>query len=520
MRADALGGAVGWRTLGLAGAIVLALVTLGRAATVVVNNQDGPGEGFNDPSSVAPVGGNPGTTLGAQRLNAFEFAADIWGGVLESSVVIDVDATMDPLPCNASNATLGQASPTTVVRDFSGALFPNTWYPLALANKLAGTDVAGGSSDITAQFSSVIGTTCAIALDWYYGFDGNAPAGTLDFVTVVLHELGHGLGFATFLNDATGAEFMGRPDAFERNLEDDGVAWTSMTNAQRQASAIHTGHLVWKGAQVTANDGFLISGRDPDGHVLMYAPNPLKEGSSVSHFDTSLMPDQLLEPSYAVPIHDPSLTLFALSDVGWGAVGTTTTTTPGATTTTTTTLPLACPATPDTGCRAPLRSTLGLLDRPNDARDKLSWTWKGAGTALGDFDDPTSTSEMLRLCVYDASGHPQPLVSSEVLAGGTCGAHACWKHTGKAANPTGFLYHNAAATPDGVVTIKLKARPNGLGQIVLKGKGANLPLPALPPTSPVTVELLIGTGGSHACWQATYTGAHKNDTKTFKASAP
>ena len=38
------------------------------AATIVIATRDAPGVGFNDPTSVAPVGNNPGTTLGAQRL--------------------------------------------------------------------------------------------------------------------------------------------------------------------------------------------------------------------------------------------------------------------------------------------------------------------------------------------------------------------------------------------------------------------------------------------------------------------
>src|SRR5262245_60970749 len=145
-------------------------------------------------------------------------------------------------------------------------MFANTWYPTALANRLAGTDLDPASSDITAQFSSVIGTTCTLPLGWYYGFDGQAPTGTLDFVTVVFHELGHGLGFETFVDPTSGAELVGRPDVFERDLADDGVPWTSMTDAERQASAIHTGHLVWIGQSVLAHADILTSGRDAAGN--------------------------------------------------------------------------------------------------------------------------------------------------------------------------------------------------------------------------------------------------------------
>ena len=45
------------------------------AATIIIENNDGPGEGFNDPTPAAPVGGNLGATLGTQRLIAFAHAA-------------------------------------------------------------------------------------------------------------------------------------------------------------------------------------------------------------------------------------------------------------------------------------------------------------------------------------------------------------------------------------------------------------------------------------------------------------
>src|SRR5262245_19160713 len=67
------------------------------AATIVVVNNDGPGEGFNDPTPAAPVGGNTGTTLGAQRLIAFQHAANLWGATLDSPVTIIVRAAFDPL---------------------------------------------------------------------------------------------------------------------------------------------------------------------------------------------------------------------------------------------------------------------------------------------------------------------------------------------------------------------------------------------------------------------------------------
>src|SRR5437870_889424 len=83
--------------LALIWGMVLVASPVAHAATFTVINNDGAGEGFNDPTPVAPIGGNIGATLGTQRLIAFQRAADIWGALLSSAVTIRVNATFDPL---------------------------------------------------------------------------------------------------------------------------------------------------------------------------------------------------------------------------------------------------------------------------------------------------------------------------------------------------------------------------------------------------------------------------------------
>jgi hypothetical protein len=293
-----------------------------QAATTTVINLDGPGEGFNDPGPADPAstaGGNSEVTLGGQRLLAFQFAANIWGSLLSSPVEIRIDANFDPLPCTDVSAILGGAGPNTVHRDFAGAPLPNTWYPQALANNFAGFDVLPNVSDIGAVFNSAIGTTCPLPSVWYYGLDANPPPGQLDFVSVVLHELGHGLGFSGRINLATGAKLAGLDDVFSRNLEDHstGKLYPDMTDAERVSASQNTGNLHWVGANVVAASGRLTVGVDPPGHVRMYAPNPQQPGSSVSHFDTIVTPNELMEPFYAGPNHDVGLTSELFRDLGW-----------------------------------------------------------------------------------------------------------------------------------------------------------------------------------------------------------
>src|SRR5262249_29775440 len=74
-------------------------------------------------------------------------------------------------------------------------------------------------------------------------------------------------------------------------------------------------------ANLGLNNG-QIAGTDRAGHMLMYTPNPIVSGSSVSHWDTSATPNQLMEPFInddlthsVIPPQD--LTFRLLQDIGW-----------------------------------------------------------------------------------------------------------------------------------------------------------------------------------------------------------
>jgi hypothetical protein len=292
------------------------------AATFVIHNMDGPGEGFNDPTPVVPVGGNDGTTLGQQRLNLFQKAADTWGAAIESAVPIIIQAKFDPLTCSATSAVLGSAGAISVVRDFPGAPVPGTWYHVALANALAGVDLVPGGDDITATFNSAIdnNNNCLSGTNWYLGFDHN-HGGDIDLLVVLLHEFAHGLGFSNFIDPTNGVLFYNIPDIYSHFTLDNtrSLHWDEMTNRQRKVSATNTGNVVWDGPAVLAGaTGFLSGGTDAAGHPRLYAPNQVQLGSSISHFDTVASPNLLMEPYINSNLgSDLDLTDEQLFDVGW-----------------------------------------------------------------------------------------------------------------------------------------------------------------------------------------------------------
>lgn len=231
--------------------------TFAGEAQFVIVNINAAGVGFNDPTPAAPVGGNTGTTLGEQRLIAFQHAAAIWSARLDSNVPIRIRAQFTPLGAGV----LGSAGPREVFRDFPNAPLAGTWYHVALANKLAGVDLNPTNDDINANFST--------NFNFYLGLDNNhGPLN--DLVAVLLHEFAHGLGFSQNASLTTGALLAGFPDAYNTRLFDltQGLTWPQMTNAQRVTSATNFGRVVWTGAFVTAGVPNVLSFGSPEVRVL------------------------------------------------------------------------------------------------------------------------------------------------------------------------------------------------------------------------------------------------------------
>ncbi len=255
---------------------------------------------------------------------AFQRAVDIASNLISSPVTIRVQAVFDVLRANV----LGSARAGYFHRLTSPAWADRFWYSDALADKLLRRDLVPGQPDLYASFNNNPNL-------WYFGLDGNTPARKYDFVTIVLHELVHGLGFSG----------RGRPNSSDptqgtvRIYESPGIydffvvegATTPLGNALHQQKLITkyvdpsaelltalTGrNLYWVGAQGVANNG----GNRPK----LYAPNPWARGSSYSHLDEATYPpgdpNSLMTPQFgsAESIHDPGDIMRGIfDDIGWG----------------------------------------------------------------------------------------------------------------------------------------------------------------------------------------------------------
>ncbi len=264
-----------WARPSLLGAVLLSALAA-QAAVIQISSRDPAGVGFNDPTPAVPVGGNPGLTLGAQRLFVYQHVANLWGAAIQSPLPITVSAGWEALTCTATSAVLGSASSWNGWRDFPNAPKADTWYPQALANKLANVgqsladfygqqdDGTGyGNVDIKTQFNVNLGKPGCLDNGFFYlGVDGNVPAGQINFAVTLLHELGHGLGFSVFTtNTATGVQFDNRPSIWEGFMVDNttGKTWTQMSNAERAVSAVNFRQLGWSGPNSVAAVPFVLT---------------------------------------------------------------------------------------------------------------------------------------------------------------------------------------------------------------------------------------------------------------------
>ncbi|MCR5888314.1 T9SS type A sorting domain-containing protein [Hymenobacter sp. J193] len=245
---------------------------------------------------------------------AFQFAVDIWASQLKSEVPIHISATWTRL----GSGVLGSARPSTFYRNVSGAPQANVWYPIALAEKLAGEELNGPTeADIEASFNSTF--------NWYLRTDGKTPAGKHDLVSVVLHELGHGLGFVDAMNKtgSTGSQgFSGLPVVYDTFVE-------NATGQRLTNTAIFPNPSTALGSQITSVRGLYFNSPravavNNNTRPALYAPRTFEPGSSIAHLDegTYLEGDQnsLMTPQIgaAEAIHAPGpIMLRMFDDMGW-----------------------------------------------------------------------------------------------------------------------------------------------------------------------------------------------------------
>lgn len=248
--------------------------------------------------------------------SAFSYATAIWGGLISSPITIEINACWRN---DLNSNVLGSANSNFIFRDFAGAPVADTFYSAALADSLAGFDLNPGQADINANFNSNFA-------NWYFGIDGNPPSFDFDFTSVVLHEVGHGLGFFGSMNFSGGQGLWGfgnppRPTAYDLFATDGsgGVPLLSTSTYPNPSVALGNA-LTGQNVFFDGSNSVSANGGTP---ATLYAPSSWSLGSSFSHLDDGTYdatPNALMTHAIATGevAHDPGpVGLAILVDQGW-----------------------------------------------------------------------------------------------------------------------------------------------------------------------------------------------------------
>ena len=211
------------------------------------------------------------TTTPSTYHAAINAAVDVWSQNFVSQVPVKIKVLWE----RQSNAEiLASASPGKFHNNFKNIPDNDLWYASALADAIAGEDIEPAIEEVSISINSTNGPM------FYLGTDGNCPSNKYDLVSMILHEMGHGLGFLSNADydDLYGYGSIQQPTPFDAYAQlPDGRRLMDLDSPSLELGEAMTQPLVWSGANgIRANNGI---------KPLLYTPSPYERGSSVSHLD-------------------------------------------------------------------------------------------------------------------------------------------------------------------------------------------------------------------------------------------
>jgi len=246
---------------------------------------------------------------------AFQYAVNIWQNLLDSPVHIRVQASYVSL----ATGVLGSTGVAAYYHNFNATEKYNVYYPVAIAERMLGQIINPNSGyEIVMSLGK--------DFKWYFGTDGNTPSDQYDFVSVVLHELTHGLGFTGFFNSSGGKGGYdgGFGDGFSAIFDQ----YVQNSRGQNLVNTkLFANPSIILNQQLTSNYLVFNSQLTQISSPRLYAPSAWDGGSSIYHLDEATYPagdpNSLMTPFTGMgeAIHDPGLsTLSILYQMGWKCI--------------------------------------------------------------------------------------------------------------------------------------------------------------------------------------------------------
>jgi len=239
---------------------------------------------------------------------AFEDGAlSIISGLINTDIPVLINVSWEQR--DAGN--LAAASPNGFYQGGLTSPRPNEVFPVALFEKIVRRNVNGDNPDINVFINSDV--------DWHFNYQSTTTNGKTDFVSTMIHEVFHGLGFLTSAgyNDES---MVGAYNVWDEDRHD--VYAEFMRSGTLPLDQI-TDFSIAMGQALT-NSNLFWEDLSGERHEL-YAPLIYDPGSSVSHLDQNRYEDS--ESSLMTPFlsagkieRDPGVALDIMYDMGWDMI--------------------------------------------------------------------------------------------------------------------------------------------------------------------------------------------------------
>jgi hypothetical protein len=244
---------------------------------------------------------------------AVEYAVSILESILPADTKFTLSASWEKI---TSAGVLANSGATGFAGGWSiDAQNPYVLYPVALAEKIAGRSLNDSlDPDITLRINS--------SVNWYINTNGSTPGNKYDLVTVVLHEICHGLGFfdSFVLSGTTGSYGINSIPMIYDTFIENNIGYRLTDNEHFANPSASLGNLL-KGGALYFN-GPLLNTYTLGSKARIYTPSVWDPGSSISHLDEVMTaePNTLMTPfiDMGEAIHNPgNYTMSILGDLGW-----------------------------------------------------------------------------------------------------------------------------------------------------------------------------------------------------------
>ncbi|MCB9150363.1 MAG: hypothetical protein H6641_16535 [Caldilineaceae bacterium] len=252
----------------------------------------------------------------AEAQAAMNHVVDILDDLINSVPSIVIDACFQAVDPNGGTLAFAGENGNLTQAEVAALPVANRTYPMALANAITGVDQNGADVEVVATANSaVVWDFCTVGC--------TVAADRTDFVSTMVHEVLHGLGFSMSFDQSQDDPSLGiyaDPPAVIDDYVIQAAGGAKLLDMPNNSAALL--NAMQQGSETIAYNGPNTLAINNGNTPFIFSPTTFQQGSSMSHWDddspTNLgrMMNSATDTGPSARVVD-AITLMVLKDIGW-----------------------------------------------------------------------------------------------------------------------------------------------------------------------------------------------------------